>query len=151
MSKTVPLDLTREEISSILSSCDSSTLQSLIDSLLSDGSISLPEVVRPPVTGTVQLQVREPICEERFIVGDALVTVAEVSVDGLIGWAMRLGDDANGAVAAAIADAHIARVGLGASPAIAELIALTKAELEQSDRTEWAEIEGTVIEFEELD
>jgi alpha-D-ribose 1-methylphosphonate 5-triphosphate synthase subunit PhnG len=151
MSKTVPLDLTREEISSILSSCDSSALQSLIDSLLSDGSISLPEVVRPPVTGTVQLQVREPICEERFIVGDALVTVAEVSVDGLIGWAMRLGDDANGAVAAAIADAHIARVGLGASPAIAELIALTKAELEQSDRTEWAEIEGTVIEFEELD
>ncbi len=108
-------------------------------------------MIRPPSTGTIQMQVREPICEERFIVGDALVTIAEVSVDGTLGWAMRLGSDANAAVAAAVADAHIARVGFEGAPELAELISYTQLELNRTEEREWAEIRETIIDFEELD
>ena len=135
----------------MLARCDSQLLQTIIDSLLNRDLLGDIEVIRPPATGTVQLQVREPICEERFIVGDALVTVAEVSVGTSLGWAMRMGDDAMGAVAAAIADAHIAQVGLQMVPELSDLVFATMAELEASEKQEWAEIQGTVIDFEELD
>jgi alpha-D-ribose 1-methylphosphonate 5-triphosphate synthase subunit PhnG len=151
MSNASPLSLSREDISSMLAQCDSESLQNIIDSLLNRDLLGNIEVIRPPSTGTVQLQVREPICEERFIVGDALVTVAEVSVGTSLGWAMRLGDDAVGAVAAAIADAHIAQVGLHMVPELSDLVHTTMAELKAFEKQEWAEIQGTVIDFEELD
>jgi alpha-D-ribose 1-methylphosphonate 5-triphosphate synthase subunit PhnG len=151
MSSASPLSFSREDISSMLARCDSQLLQTIIDSLLNRDLLGDIEVIRPPATGTVQLQVREPICEERFIVGDALVTVAEVSVGTSLGWAMRMGDDAMGAVAAAIADAHIAQVGLQMVPELSDLVFATMAELEASEKQEWAEIQGTVIDFEELD
>ena len=143
--------ITREEISSLLSSCDSVELVALVDSLINTGVIGQIEMVRPPSTGTVQLQVREPICEERFIVGDALVTTAEVSIDGTLGWAMRTGADSGAAVAAAVADAQIARVGLHNIPELSALVMRTKLELLAAEALEWAEISGTVIDFEELD
>ncbi len=143
--------MSREDICSSLATSDANSLETLINSLITRGSISKIELIRPPVTGTIQMQVREPICEERFIVGDALVTVAEVSVNGTLGWAMRLGSDANAAVAAAIADAHIARVGFEGVPELAELVLYTKSEIERLDELEWAEIRETIIDFEELD
>ena len=143
--------MSREDICSSLASSDAVSLETLINSLIARGIISDIEMIRPPSTGTIQMQVREPICEERFIVGDALVTIAEVSVDGTLGWAMRLGGDANAAVAAAVADAHIARVGFEGAPELAELVLYTKSELERADEQEWAEIRETIIDFEELD
>ena len=120
--------MSREDICSSLASSDAVSLETLINSLISRGSISNIEMIRPPSTGTIQMHVREPICEERFIVGDALVTIAEVSVDGTLGWAMRLGGDANAAVAAAVADAHIARVGrLGCGRRIGDLGCVTRS------------------------
>lgn len=143
--------MSREDICSSLASSDPFALETLVNSLIARGSISNIEMIRPPSTGTIQMQVREPICEERFIVGDALVTVAEVSVDGTLGWAMRLGGDANAAVAAAVADAHIARVGFESAPELAELVLYTKLEMERAEEREWAEIRETIIDFEELD
>lgn len=146
-----PQSLTREEICSLLSLSDSATLVQVIDALIKSEIISDFELIRPPSTGTVQLQVREPICEERFIVGDALVTVADVSVKGTLGWAMRLGTDTHATVAAAIADAHIALVGLENVLTIKDLILRTQEEISSRDMSEWAEISNTVIDFEELD
>lgn len=143
--------MSREDICSSLASSDAVALETLINSLIARGTIANIEMIRPPSTGTIQMQVREPICEERFIVGDALVTVAEVLVAGTLGWAMRLGGDANAAVAAAVADAHIARVGLEGVPELAELISYTQLELERTEEREWAEIRETIIDFEELD
>jgi len=143
--------MSREDICSTLANSDAIALETLINSLIANGKIFNIEMIRPAVTGTIQMQVREPICEERFIVGDALVTIAEVSVDGTLGWAMRLGGDANAAVAAAVADAHIARVGFEGVPELAELVLFTKSEIERADEQEWAEIRETIIDFEELD
>lgn len=143
--------LTREEICSLLSLSDSAALVRVIDSLIKSEMISEFEMIRPPATGTVQLQIREPICEERFIVGDALVTVADVSVRGSLGWAMRLGSDTHATVAAAIADAYIALVGLENVPAMKDLLLQTKEEVAERETSEWAEISETVIDFEELD
>lgn len=143
--------LTREEICSLLSSSDSAALVRVIDSLIKSEMISDFQLIRPPSTGTVQLQIREPICEERFIVGDALVTVADVSVRGSLGWAMRLGSDTHATVAAAIADAYIALVGLENVPAMKDLLLQTKDDIAARETSEWAEISETVIDFEELD
>jgi phosphonate C-P lyase system protein PhnG len=151
MSDVSLLEMSREEICSLLSHCDSSSLISVMNSLLQEGRIGTVDLVRPAVTGTVQLQVREPICEERFIVGDALVSVAEVSIEGTLGWAMRLDADEKATVAAAIADAYIARGGLKDAERLAELIRQTKFDLDAADAREWSEISNTVIEFEELD
>jgi len=145
------VEMSREEICSLLSVCDSSSLISVMNSLLQEGHIDTVDLVRPAVTGTVQLQVREPICEERFIVGDALVSLAEVSIDGTLGWAMRLDADEKATVAAAIADAYIARVGLEKEERLAELLQRTKFDLDAADAQEWSQISNTVIEFEELD
>lgn len=144
-------EMSREEICSLLSHCDSSSLISVMNTLLQEGHIGTVDLVRPAVTGTVQLQVREPICEERFIVGDALVSVAEVSIEGTLGWAMRLDANEKATVAAAIADAYIARVGLEKEERLVKLIQRTKSDLAIADAREWSEISNTVIEFEELD
>jgi phosphonate C-P lyase system protein PhnG len=109
--------------------------------------------VREPQIGTVQIQVREPICLDRFILGDALVTTAEVVVGDTLGWAMRPGADPESAVAAAILDAWLTDDG-GNSPhvqrVVDELMALDKRREEEEDRRH-DEIMSTAIDFEELD
>ena len=95
-------------MSATLARADRDELISVINHLLHVNSQLQVEVVRSPEVGTVQLQVREPVCEERFIIADGLATVAEVLIDGTMGWAMRLGSDPEAATAAAIADSLVA-------------------------------------------
>lgn len=143
--------MSREEICSALSLCDPDLLVRTIDGMMADGSIPDVTVVRAPATGTVQLQVREPVCEERFIIADALATVAEVSINGTIGWSMRLGSDHPATLAAAIADAFIAQAGAERADRLIGLVHETLRESQLSELREWAEVGKTVIQFEELD
>ncbi|AGP61058.1 phosphonate C-P lyase system protein PhnG [Streptomyces rapamycinicus] len=59
-----------------------------------------------PDVGCVTAQVREPVLEQRFLLGDVLACRAEVELAGHRGWAMRLGDDRAAALAAAVLDAE---------------------------------------------
>lgn len=149
------MKFTREAICEILAHCDSQDLTSLVDTLLESGSIKDVRAVRSPEVGTVQLQVREPICEERFILGDALVTVAEVAVGSSLGWAMRTGNDPHGAVAAAILDGWVAQstletdaLHLNMFEDLLEATVLQKS-AERSMKT--SQVLSTAIQFEELD
>lgn len=63
-------------------------------------------VLSGPEVGVVALQVREPIARERFYLGEALVTRAEVDLGGTRGWAMRMGSDRMATLAAAVLDAE---------------------------------------------
>lgn len=108
------------------------------------------ELAGEPTIGMVPLCVREPVVGERFLLADVLVTAAEVEHRGRRGWAMRLGDDQEAAVAAAVCDAEAAAGG-ELTAAIDELCRLTAAELEAQDAAEWAELAPTEVHFEELD
>ncbi len=143
----------RNQLCNLIARIPGSNLVMIVDDLLVNGSIPAPVPVREPQIGTVQIQVREPICLDRFILGDALVTTAEVVVGDTLGWAMRPGADPESAVAAAILDAWLTDDG-GSSPhvqrVVDELMALDKRREEEEDRR-LNEIMSTAIDFEELD
>lgn len=137
---------TRERRAELLAVADADEVVGMADRLLAEGRE--PLVVAGPETGMVVLQVREPVAEERFHLGEVLVTTVEVALDGHRGWCMRLGDDREAALAAAVLDAAAEgdhRAEVEAICAVAEAAAAARA------RAEWAELAPTEVRFEELD
>ncbi|MQA03985.1 MAG: phosphonate C-P lyase system protein PhnG [Streptosporangiales bacterium] len=107
-----------------------------------------PVVLSGPDVGMVMLQLREPVAEERFYVGEMLVTQVEVELAGERGWCMRMGDDKRAALAAALLDA--AAEGTAREPVDALCLRVAEREA-RAARTEWASIAPTEVKFEELD
>lgn len=108
-----------------------------------------PNVLITPETGLVVMQVREPVCTERFHLGEVVVTRAEVEIYGHRGWSMRLGHDRVATLGAAVCDA----VAAGAGPLATDIAALCELTRERRARRladEWNEIAPTLVEFEEL-
>jgi alpha-D-ribose 1-methylphosphonate 5-triphosphate synthase subunit PhnG len=111
-------------------------------------------VLHRPETGTVVLQVREPVCRERFYLGEVVVTRAEVAIGDARGWAMRMGTDRVAALAAAICDAIAETTRADWRDLAAEvesLCARTSERHASADSHEWAELAPTAVSFEALD
>ncbi|MFE7979807.1 phosphonate C-P lyase system protein PhnG [Streptomyces shenzhenensis] len=145
----MPDTLTRERRCELLAAAEHDEIVPLAERLLADGATPPPTVVKAPEVGMVVLQVREPVEETRFYLGEVLVTECSVEVDGVPGWCMRADDDRVAALAGALLDAAAA-----ASPAArAEVDALCAAVAERraaEDAAEWADITATTVAFEEL-
>lgn len=109
-----------------------------------------PVILLGPEVGLVMMQVREPVCEERFFLGEVLVTRAEVALSGTHGWAMRMGEDREATLAAAILDAEAERHG-DATDRIVGLCFAVKDNLRMSREREWAEIAPTEVRFDVID
>ncbi|KIF72855.1 phosphonate metabolism protein PhnG [Streptomyces sp. 150FB] len=141
--------LTREQRSELLAAADHEEIVPLAERLVAEGVTSDLTVVRPPEVGMVVLQVREPVEESRFYLGEVLVTECSVEIAGVPGWAMRAGDDRVAALAAALLDA----VAAARLPALAEIDALCGRIADRQagrDAAEWVEIRSTTVSFEEL-
>jgi alpha-D-ribose 1-methylphosphonate 5-triphosphate synthase subunit PhnG len=112
---------------------------------------SEPELLvhRSPEVGTILLDVREPIAHDRFYLGEVLACQAEVSIGGVAGWSLRLGDDGLATLAAAVCDAVVEGGGAFAG-AVLDLCARTALRQERARDAEWAELEPTIVTFEEL-
>ena len=112
------------------------------------------KVTQPPQTGLVMMQVREPVCKERFYLGEVVTTRAEVALGENRGWSMRLGSDKETALGAAICDVVVElgdeRTG-GLATQIEALCDRTEYRLSQESASEWSEIAKTIVDFEELD
>ncbi|MER6525856.1 phosphonate C-P lyase system protein PhnG [Streptomyces sp. NPDC001508] len=140
---------TRERRCELLAAAAPEEIVPLAERLLADGSIPEPTVLKGPETGMAVLQVREPVEESRFYLGEVLVTECSVDVAGVPGWCMRPGDDRIAALAGAVLDALAA----AGSPATAEIDALCAAVAERraaQDAAEWADVTTTTVVFEEL-
>jgi hypothetical protein len=88
------MDISREQRTEILASADPDSIQRLSEIALSYAFVSESLVVtKKPETGLVMMQVREPVCKERFYLGEIAATRAEVLVNNEKGWAIRLGTD----------------------------------------------------------
>ncbi|MFN3258588.1 MAG: phosphonate C-P lyase system protein PhnG [Ilumatobacter sp.] len=143
----VSLARTRERRAELLSLAAATELEQVADDLL--GRLGAPTVTSPPETGLVMLQVREPVCRDRFHVGEVVVSRAEVMWLGSAGWSMRLGCDRGAAVAAALCDAAAELD--GGSEAVADLCDRVEARLADEAHAEWAALAPTRVTFEELD
>jgi alpha-D-ribose 1-methylphosphonate 5-triphosphate synthase subunit PhnG len=138
----------RERRSELLAATAPARLVPLADRCLQDEGVTL-DLRSGPAVGTVSLEVREPVLGQRFILGDILVTSAEVEWRGKRGWATLLGRDRAAALAAAVCDAE-AEAGGPFSADVEALCAETELMLQQAGQDEELELAQTVVRFEEL-
>lgn len=108
-----------------------------------------PQAVLAPEVGALVLTVREPIEATRFQLADVLVTRSEVVHRGAQGWAMRMGEDRAGALAAAICDAECEADG-PARARVDTLCRSTASRLARERRSEWEQLQPTIVTFEEM-
>lgn len=144
-------EATREDVLGLLARGDRTRLRQLADRILSRIAEHGEDftVTRDPATGVLTTQVREPLAGQRFLVGDILVTQAEVILTGTPGWGLCFGDDAASALAMAICDAEVARSGPHAEE-IRALARETGCELREKRAAEWDRLRPTIVEFEEI-
>ena len=111
-------------------------------------------VIHPPKSGVVMLQVREPVCADRFYLGEVVVTRCEVAIAENRGWAMIAGEHEKAALAAAVCDcvSRTSEPGLAALRDVVErLCDETDQRLSAEHRAEWSTLEPTRVAFEEFE
>ncbi|MER8069921.1 phosphonate C-P lyase system protein PhnG [Streptomyces sp. NPDC094034] len=140
---------TRERRCELLAAAAREEIVPLAERLFADAGRPEPTVLKAPETGMVVLQVREPVEETRFYLGEVLVTECSVEVSGVPGWCMRPGDDRIAALAGALLDA-LAAAGDPATDEIDALCAAVAERLAAEDSAEWADVTSTTVNFEEL-
>jgi alpha-D-ribose 1-methylphosphonate 5-triphosphate synthase subunit PhnG len=138
----------RERRCELLAAASPARLVALADRCLQGHDFHL-DLRSGPTVGTVSLEVREPVLGERFILGDVLVTSAEVEWRGKRGWATLLGRDRAAALSAAVCDAEV-EAGGPLSAEVERLCEETEAALQEAAGEEEAELARTVVRFEEL-
>lgn len=134
-------------ISSELNQADAAEVIALASMCLADD----PDitVTKPPKVGVIVAQVREPIAEQRFLLGDLLACQAEVERRGSYGWSARLGGDTLAVLSAAILAAEYAADG----PRRAEievLVERTETTRRAERAAEWERLAPSIVEFEEI-
>jgi len=140
--------VTPERRAELLAVTDRDALVELAESAI--GCLGTPTVVVPPEVGLVMMQLREPVCHERFHLGEVTVTRCEVELEGHRGWAMRLGTDRVATLAAAVCDAVASGRSVWAG-AVERRCHDTDARHVAQRSLEWAELAATEVRFEELD
>jgi alpha-D-ribose 1-methylphosphonate 5-triphosphate synthase subunit PhnG len=140
--------LTQEDVAEALAIAAAGPLQRLAEAIVA--GVEDLVVLDGPTVGTARYDVREPVESIRFGLTEVLVTRAEVELDGVGGWAMRLGDDRAAVLAAAVCDAEVQRQGPHAGDVLA-LCSLVRADAADRNARRWAELRPTIVNFEELD
>lgn len=137
-----------ETRASLLAEAERSSVVALAERLVEQHG--QPSVLLAPEVGLVAMEVREPVCSERFIVGDVLITRAEVVVGGAEGWAARMGDDREATFAAAIC-AAVGDHRLAGADEVDRLCESTARARDVDAMTEWSDLTPTIVDFEEMD
>lgn len=137
----------RQESCELLGLVASDDIVRLADQVLATGAAT--RVTRRPETGSIVLQVREPVARRRFQLADMVVTTAELELDDEPGWALRPGTDRLATLAQAVCEAELARNG-AIAPHIEARLAAQEQERAQQRAQEWQELLPTVVEFEEV-
>lgn len=140
-------DLTADRRAELLARAPADAVVALAERCIADVE---PTVLSGPEVGMVMMTVREPVAQERFHLGEVLVTRAEVEVDGIRGWSMRMGDERLATLAAAVLDAEAAAGRPGAAD-VEELCRLTESLEQDAVDGEWDELGPTRVNFDEID
>lgn len=144
-----PASYERERRCELLAAATREEMAPLAERVLAEVGAERLSVIHPPEVGMTMLAVREPVAQERFYLGEVLVTRCTVDLDGFIGWSMRGGEDRVAALAGALLDAAAA-ADPAASAEIDEVCRQVEARMSAAQRAEWDQISGTQVAFEEL-
>lgn len=136
------------DIAEVLATAEAAELMETAEDLIA--IFGDPAILTQPETGLVMMVIREPVCEERFHLGEVVVTRAEVTIAGFRGWAMRLGNDRVATLAAAICEA-IGRSDLPQKALVDRLCERTASRQAAFLATEWQQLSATEVRFEELE
>jgi alpha-D-ribose 1-methylphosphonate 5-triphosphate synthase subunit PhnG len=98
----------------------------------------------------VLLQVREPVRQSRFFLGELLAVQCTVQVDGARGAAVQMGEDLAKAEASAVLDALHSGGAEAFAPVEAELLRLEEARKREAAR-QAAEVRRTQVKFHALE
>jgi len=106
-----------------------------------------PVIVKEPGKTLVMIEMREPVRQSLFYLGEVIACEATVEIDGVKGVAVLMGDDTEKTLDMAIIDAAVNK---GVFPGMATLFALEK---EQNDRVmrENAMHLKTMVNFDSMD
>jgi alpha-D-ribose 1-methylphosphonate 5-triphosphate synthase subunit PhnG len=140
--------ITVEERAELLAVADAQALVALAERCVDQHGE--PQLLITPETGLIMMQVREPVCRDRFHLGEVVVSRAEVHLAGYRGWSMRLGRDRLAALAGAVCDA-VAHAGGTLADEVHDLCRRTRDTVATADAETWADLVATRVAFEELD
>ncbi len=100
-------------------------------------------------TALVMMQARDSVEREVFNLGEVLVSVAEIEIEGVLGYSQVLGDDTGKALAGAILDATC-EIKHSLKEKIIKMLNQEKIYYEKEKAKEWAKIKSTKVEFEAM-
>lgn len=136
----------REERFELLGQMDEESLYVLAEEV---AECSMVTLVHEPQCGIVMMRSQDSVEGEVFNLGEILVSEAEVTVDGKLGYCMVMGKALKRALAGAILDGAVE----SQHPLTDRIVAvLTEARerVEREKLQEWAYIEKTKVNFEVL-
>lgn len=107
-------------------------------------------VLKEPQKTLVMIQVREPVKNSRFYLGEALACEAMVEVDGAKGMAVTLGDDFDKVLDMAVLDAAFNRK-VPQCAAIQARLEQLEAQQRRDQEREYGMYRQTQVHFESLD
>jgi alpha-D-ribose 1-methylphosphonate 5-triphosphate synthase subunit PhnG len=95
----------RTRSSRIFALADVRLLESLAETVVA--SAERVEILQEPATSLVMMEASDPVSGGTFYVGEVLVTLCQVLVDGRLGCSTAIGDDEHRARAGALIDAAL--------------------------------------------
>lgn len=105
------------------------------------------QIIVPPRSGLTMMQVRDAFDSE-FLLGEVLVTAAEVAMDGIHGFGMVPGDEPDRALARACAEVLLLGPNQLLKARVQKVLEREQEQLEGRRRSENQLIAGTKVHFE---
>lgn len=139
--------MNKERLRTILYRVDNGILTQLARSVLA----AAPEikVIKPPQVGLVMMRARETVENQPFNLGEVLVTECTVALGEATGWGCCLGEDPDRAYHLAVLDLAL-HLGVGPVDKIEATLLAEEERILQEDRTEFANIARSRVQFELL-
>lgn len=135
-----------ENLDFVLAECPLSILQSLVEALEPRHSI---QILKHPEPCLTLLRAEDSLDQQEFILGEALTTSCEVSVNGVTGYGLCLGEEPVRAYCIAVMDAL--REQNAIDPRTRAALAEELNRLEAADQIEYAHVLRTQVDFKLLE
>ena len=133
-----------EDLDQAICHCDLSGLQALVRSFETTHEV---KIIREPSVGLIMIRAEDSLEGQEFYLGEALTTECEVSVDGVVGLGICLGEEISRTYCMAVLDA----LRDGESAALVGFVAEQMSLLEQRDQLEFAHVMRTKVDFKLLE
>lgn len=136
----------KRKLSYILAHTKVEKLEGIVDELSKKYEISK---VKEPEMGLVMVKVKDGVYQEKFYIGEVLITECSVHLNGSLGMGIIQGDEPRKAYAMAVIDAVFNNDEIDKTELI-DILKVWEEEIEDSYIEEKAMVEGSKVKFETM-